>query len=53
MSLPFGQFTGIIGAKLVSWRNVLRMPYSAALVTDLRDPCAVSTVALEAQERLA
>jgi hypothetical protein len=41
------------GAKLVSRRNVLRMPYSAALVADLRDPCAVSTVALQAQERLA
>jgi hypothetical protein len=40
-------------AQLVSRRNVLRMPYSAALVTDLRDPCAVSTVALQAQERLA
>jgi len=41
------------GAKLVRWRNVLRMPCSAAIVADLRDPCAVSTVALEAQERLA
>ena len=32
------------GAKLVSRRNVLRMPYSAALVADLRDPCAVPTM---------